>query len=127
MSRVVYCVGSCPGSAANCTSSGQTLTPFVGIARGVKDAIDGDRTFDIFVEDLIRKAAHQPPTIVLVDNGMHLGRAAERFNTGIDAAQELLPQANPPPFVPGVRLCEVVLSLRRDDKLSGHNDCAPAV
>ena len=126
--RAVCCASApCPGSAANRTSSGQTLTPFVGIAGGVKDAVDGYCAFDMLVEDRIRKAAHQPPPIVLVDRGMHLRRAANRFNARIDAAQKLLAQADPLPLVPGVRFCEIVLGLRRDDELSGHNDCGPVV
>jgi hypothetical protein len=95
MSRAVYRGGSCPGSAANRASAGQTLTPFVGIARGMKYAIDGYRASAILVADRILKAAYQPPTLVLVDNGRHLGRAAERFHTRLDGAQELLPQVSP--------------------------------
>jgi hypothetical protein len=77
----------------------------------MKYAVDGHRAFAILLEDRIRKAAHQPLTIVLVDNNMHLGCAAGRYNTRIDAAQKLLAQADPPILVPGIRLCEFLLGL----------------
>jgi hypothetical protein len=89
--------------------------PFVGIACGVKYAVDGHRAFDILVEDRLWKAARQPPTIVLVDKSMYLGRAEDRRNIGIEAAQKLLAQADPPTLVPGIHLCEVLLGLRRDE------------
>jgi hypothetical protein len=101
--------------AADRTSSRQTLTPFVGIASGVKDAVDGHGAFDILIESGIREAAHQPPTIARVDKNMHLGRAAERFNACIDAAQKVLSQAESPTLVLSVRLGKVLLGLRRDD------------
>jgi hypothetical protein len=62
-----------------------------------------------------------------VDEGVHLGRAADRFQTRLDAAQKLFAQAGPPTFLPGVRLCDVLVSLRRDDQLSGHGDSGPFV
>src|SRR5882724_1091917 len=110
-----------PGSVADHTSSRKTLAPFLGIARGVKDAVDGHRVLCILVEHRIRKAAYQPAAIVLVDDGMHLGRTADPFQTGIDAAQKFFSQAGPSPLVPGIRLCDVLLGLRRNDELSGHS------
>ncbi len=41
-----------------------TLSPFVGIAGGVKYAVDRQLVFDILIEDRIRKATHQPTAIV---------------------------------------------------------------
>lgn len=70
--------------------SWKTPTPFVGISGGVKYAVDGHRAFNILVEDRIGKAAHQSPAIVFVDQNIHLGRTADRFNTRIDAAQKFL-------------------------------------
>jgi hypothetical protein len=90
-------------------------TPFVGIASGVKDAVDGHRAFDILIENGIRETAHQPPTMVLVDKSMHLGRAADRFNTSLDAGQKVLSQADSPTLISSVRLGKVLLGLRRDD------------
>jgi hypothetical protein len=101
--------------AANHTSSRQTLTPFVGIASGMKDAVDGHGAFDILIENGIREAAHQPPAIVRVDKSMHLRRAADRLNACIDAAQKVLSQAESPTLVPSLRLGKVLLGLRRDD------------
>ena len=81
----------------------------------MKDAVDGYRAFGILIENGIREAAHQPPTIVLVDKSMHLRSAADRFNTCIDAAQKVLSQADSPTLVPSIRLGKVLLDLRRDD------------
>jgi hypothetical protein len=56
-----------------------------------------------------------------VDGGMHLGRTADCFQTRLDAAQKFFSQAGPPTRLPGVRLCDVLLGLRRKDELSGHS------
>jgi hypothetical protein len=101
--------------AADRTSSRQTLTPFVGIASGVKDAVDGHGAFDILIENAIREAARQPPAIVRVDKSMHLRGAADHLNACIDAAQKVLSQAESPTLVPSLRLGKVLLGLRRDD------------
>lgn len=69
----------------------KTLTPFIGIARRVKYAVNG--TVGILVENRIGKAAHQSSPIFLVDGGMHLGRAADRGKTGLDGTQKFLSQA----------------------------------
>ena len=41
---------------------------------------------------------------------MHLGRTADRFKTGLDAAQKFLSQAGSPTLVPSVALCEILLT-----------------
>jgi len=113
--------------ADDCAGSRKTLTPFVRIARGVKYAVDDYPAFYILVEDCIRKAAHQPSPIVLVEDIMRLGRAADRFKARLYAAKKLFYQAGPPTLVPGIAFCDVLLGLRRNAQLSGHSDFGPFV
>jgi hypothetical protein len=80
------------GSAADHTNSRKTLAPFIGIARGVKDAVNGHHVLDILVEHRIWKAAHQPAAIILMDDGMHLGCTADRFQKCLDTPQNSSPK-----------------------------------
>jgi hypothetical protein len=89
--------------------------PFVGIASGMKYAVDDHRALYILVKDRVWKATHQPPSIILVDNGIHLGRTTDSCNTSLDTAQKLFAQATPPTLVPSVRSGEVLLGLWRKD------------
>jgi hypothetical protein len=84
------------------TGSRKTLSPFVRIAGSVEHAVDGHRSFRVFVEDCIRKAANQPPAIIVVDDRVHVRRAADCFNAGINASQDLFTQAGAAALLPGV-------------------------
>ena len=78
-------------------------------------------------QDCIRKAAHQPAVIVLVDDRVQVRRAADCFNAGINASQDLFTQAGAAALVPGVGVCEVLLCLGGYDELSGRSGCEPFV
>jgi hypothetical protein len=78
-------------------------------------------------QDCIRKAANRPPAIILVDDRVQVRRAADCFNAGIHASQELLTQAGAAGLVPGVGVCEVLFGLGSYDQLSGHSGCEPFV
>lgn len=86
----------------------------------MKYAVNDHRTFHVLVKHGIRKATYQSPAIVLGDDTIHLGCAADSFNTGLYAAEELLSQAVSAIFILGVRLCDVLLGLRRNRQLSDH-------
>jgi hypothetical protein len=93
--------------------SRKALTPFARIAGSVKHAVNSHFAFRMLVKDRIRKAADEPAAIAFVYNGMHLRGPANRLKASLNAAQEVLSQANPPTFVPGITLCNVLLGFRR--------------
>jgi hypothetical protein len=66
----------------------------------VEDAIVRGHTARILVEDCIRESPHKSPPIVFVDNPEQFGVAEDILDAGIDAAQELLAQADPPTLIP---------------------------
>jgi len=99
------------------------LTPLLGVTRVVKDAVDCHHILRIFVENRVRKAPDQSPSIILIDHYVHFRVATYRLNASIDASREVFTEARTPAFIPRVGLKDIPFDLWREERFSGHIDC----
>lgn len=60
----------------------------------MKHGINGNSTFVKLVENRVGKSAHKRTTIGLINDCVHLRRAANGFKTSIDRVYKILAQAN---------------------------------
>jgi hypothetical protein len=104
----------------------QTPSPFIGVARSLKYAIDSYRVPGKFIEDRIGEAACQTSTIRLVDHGAGLWVTTDSLQAGFDTGQELFPQTDTAILLPRVHFGDISFNLRSEEQINGHNDCVPA-
>ena len=100
----------------------ETETPLLWAARGMKHAVDLNRTVEVFVEDGVWKPPYQTAATVFMNLDKHLWKPTNLLHAGIDAAEELFPEPHPVTFVPTICLVKILSGFRRDHEFSGHTD-----
>jgi hypothetical protein len=78
----------------------------------------------MLVEYPVGKTAQQPSPVVVVNDGVHIGCAADGFQTGLYAAEKFFSQTGSLRIIPSVSLRDVLLRFRRKDQLNDHNGFA---
>src|SRR5688572_18783274 len=92
----------------------------------MEDSIDRYAFIAEVEEHRVRKSPQQRSLIRLVDHRIGSRHSHNRLETGVHTTEELLSQACPALFVPGMGPGEVALDLSRKDQLNGHDDAGCA-
>jgi hypothetical protein len=74
----------------------------------------------VLIKDGVRESPYEGAPKILKDERMGFRGRANSLDTGVNAAQEVLPKTHALSFVPGIGFIEVLFGFLANDQFSGH-------